>query len=141
MLDIGSNKFSGNISVIEGMSLATEFRFDDNILTGSMPKISPNVQVQPLTQLCLCRRRIAVSLGAAAYLQLQRALNIHQHRVQSWSACWSVHATPLTRDNGFCPAVHFAWAGWSQGSSLRRCWTCRPTICQARCRQSCICPA
>lgn len=46
ILDLGSNLFSGNLSVIEGMPIATEFRFDGNALTGSMPRISPNTQVR-----------------------------------------------------------------------------------------------
>lgn len=45
VLDFGSNNFTGNLSVIEGMPLATEFRFDGNALTGSLPLISHNVQV------------------------------------------------------------------------------------------------
>lgn len=51
VLDFGSNNFTGNLSVLEGMSLATEFRFDQNFLTGSMPLISHNVQVSLLLHL------------------------------------------------------------------------------------------
>ena len=45
LLDVGSNEISGNLSVIAEMPIATEFRFDGNMLTGQVPIISPNVQV------------------------------------------------------------------------------------------------
>ncbi|KAK9791857.1 hypothetical protein WJX73_005571 [Symbiochloris irregularis] len=45
VLDFGNNNFTGNLSVLEGMALATEFRFDQNALTGSLPLINHNVQI------------------------------------------------------------------------------------------------
>lgn len=46
LLDVGSNNITGNLSILENMPLATEFRFDGNALTGRVPSISPNVQVR-----------------------------------------------------------------------------------------------
>ena len=52
ILDVGSNNISGNLSVIENMPIATEFRFDGNALTGRVPSVSPIVQVWTMLPAC-----------------------------------------------------------------------------------------
>lgn len=81
ILDVGSNQITGNLSVIESMPLGTEFRFDGNQMTGSIPQISSNVQVGASglsaaiaacsTDLCCNSRHRVVITNEHAHVALQ----------------------------------------------------------------------